>query len=231
MPTYDAVRRRLVVCCDGTWQSSTSGERNIPSNVTRLCRHLARSEVVVDEVNPVTKKKETVLYNQMVFYDPGIGTGDLSAIDVNRQGGTGAGLAMNVIEAYNWLVLNYEPGDKIYCFGFSRGAYTARSLAGFIAELGICQPLDMMFFPLVYDLYEGAIYPPADEDSKEILKARADYEAMKALWENGDPLHFTLGNDALDQDLMLNTGPRQKIDPASKFIEVVGVWDTVGTLS
>lgn len=217
---YDHVRRRLIVCCDGTWQSSVSGDRNIPSNVTRICRHLARSEVRKED-DGVT------LWNQMVFYDPGIGTGDLSELDTLRQGGTGAGLAVNVIEAYNWLVLNYQPGDKIFCFGFSRGAYTARSLSGFITELGICSPIDMQVFPFIYDLYEGAV-PYLPGESTKTREAREKYEQAKQDWENGKDIDIPLGDKRLGGTIDFKSNSRKPIDPESKNVEVVGVWDTVG---
>ena len=73
---------------------------------------------------------------QLVLYLPGVGaqgyrTGALVG------GAFGSGLEANLVEAYRFLALNYEPGDAIYLFGFSRGAYTARSLAGMINKLGL----------------------------------------------------------------------------------------------
>ncbi|KAJ4362822.1 hypothetical protein N0V95_001196 [Ascochyta clinopodiicola] len=137
--------RRLIVCCDGTWQSSVTDKENVPSNVTKLCRVLSRFGT--DRNNPNKK------WHQIVYYDSGIGTGNLSGTESTRQGGTGAGLAENVIEAYNFIVLNYEEGDEICCFGFSRGAYTARAVAGLVTDIGVIQPLEMQFFPQVYRAY------------------------------------------------------------------------------
>ena len=97
--------RRLVICCDGTWQSSVSSKDNVASNVTRLCRVIAR---VGTDQHDQSKR-----WHQLVYYDSGIGTGELSASDADWQGGTGAGLAENVIEAYNFIVLNYAPGDEL----------------------------------------------------------------------------------------------------------------------
>jgi uncharacterized protein (DUF2235 family) len=137
--------RRLVICCDGTWQSSVSIKENVPSNVTKLCRLIAR--IGEDKKDP-TKK-----FHQIVYYDTGIGTGNLSSTEAKRQGGTGAGLAENVIEAYNFIVQNYRPGDEIFCFGFSRGAYTARAVAGLVSDLGVIKSISMQFFPELYRLY------------------------------------------------------------------------------
>jgi hypothetical protein len=67
------------------------------------------------------------------------------AVDVflgtaTRGGVFGYGLSKNVANAYEWLIDNYNQGDEIFIFGFSRGAYTARSLAGFIAKCGLLKP-------------------------------------------------------------------------------------------
>jgi uncharacterized protein (DUF2235 family) len=113
------VRNRLIVCCDGTWMASDS---RYGSNVERISRWI------------VTQPADGSL--QLVLYLPGVGaqgyrTGALVG------GAFGSGLEANLVEAYRFLALNYEPGDAIYLFGFSRGAYTARSLAGMISKLGL----------------------------------------------------------------------------------------------
>jgi hypothetical protein len=118
--------RRLIICCDGTWQTSVSDKENIPSNVTKLVRLVKNFGTDKEDSN----KK----WHQIVYYDSGIGTGNLSGVESARQGGTGAGLMENVIEAYNFIVSNYEPGDEIFCFGFSRGAFTARAVSGLITS-------------------------------------------------------------------------------------------------
>ena len=84
----------------------------------------------------------------MVFYDPGVGTlarpnpwhklvQDFTAI---LGLATGYGLDDKVLQSYLFLVRNYEPGDQIYLFGFSRGAYTVRVLAGLIHKVGLIAP-------------------------------------------------------------------------------------------
>jgi uncharacterized protein (DUF2235 family) len=112
--------KRLVVCCDGTW-NSPENTKAAPSNVVRLSRALLPAAS-----NGVP---------QVVYYDPGVGTGDL--IDRLTGGAFGAGLSLNMREAYRFIVNNYEPGDALYFFGFSRGAYTVRSTAGFVRKVGI----------------------------------------------------------------------------------------------
>lgn len=217
--------RRLVICCDGTWQSSVSGKDNVPSNITKLCRLIAR----------IGTDKTGRNFHQIVYYDGGIGTGNLSSSEARRQGGTGAGLAENVIEAYNFIVMNYEPGDEVFCFGFSRGAYTARAVAGLVSDIGVIKPIHMQFFP---DLYRTYMANDEGEDFNEFQETQA--------WK-----HFTEGKlSAKGQQMKANgvhfdhTDLKQlaeaweirphkdlaKVDPNSRKIKVVGVFDTVGSL-
>ena len=132
--TLKPAPKRIVICCDGTWQSSVTNVDNVPSNITRIARYLLK----------VGKDAKGEQWQQLVYYDAGIGTG-ASSIEAAREGMTGSGFVGNVIEAYNFIVLNYNPGDQIFCFGFSRGAYTARAVAGLVTDIGIVKPRDMQY--------------------------------------------------------------------------------------
>lgn len=121
--TPTEAQRDIVLCCDGT-----SNEPNSAStNVVRLFRCLRKSE------------------RQIIFYDPGIGADgilDLWKRRTNRMKAmaaqaTGYGLDARLTEAYRFLCQHYRRGDRISIFGFSRGAYTARALAGLIHLIGI----------------------------------------------------------------------------------------------
>jgi uncharacterized protein (DUF2235 family)/membrane protease YdiL (CAAX protease family) len=118
--------RKLVVCLDGTGNQIGT---NL-SNVLKLYRMLKQDE------------------DQLVYYDPGVGTigqpGWWSQLKLQIRGVLGLvlglGLDDNVLDAYAWLARTYQPGDQIYLFGFSRGAYTARVLGGFIHLCGLLGP-------------------------------------------------------------------------------------------
>jgi len=114
--------RNLVVCCDGSWATIDLQQNGIlcPTNVARLYH-------AIDDGN-----KEAVLK----YYHPGVGTegGWWARL---RGGVVGAGLDKNIMSAYNWLAEHYKPQDNIFIFGFSRGAYTARSLVGMISVCGL----------------------------------------------------------------------------------------------
>lgn len=123
----DAMRtkQRLVVCLDGTW--------NNKDDSTNVIHHFALS---IERPWPDPSSD----CRQLRYYDEGVGTGVLDGI---TGGGFGFGLEENVRAAYDWLVEHYHDADEsgeadeIYIFGFSRGAYTARSLVGFISTCGL----------------------------------------------------------------------------------------------
>jgi hypothetical protein len=112
--------RQLVVCCDGTWNVPDERRKGVaaPTNVAKLALCVA---VGADS-------------DQLLFYEPGVGT---SPDDRVIGGAFGYGLSQNVRNAYRFLAEQYQPGDQLFLFGFSRGAYTARSLAGLIRNCGL----------------------------------------------------------------------------------------------
>jgi uncharacterized protein (DUF2235 family) len=141
--------KRIVVCCDGTW-NSPENEGVASSNVVRLSHALLPRD---GEGNP-----------QIVYYDPGVGTeGGLA--DKLTGGAFGAGLSLNVREAYRFILNNYEDGDALYFFGFSRGAYTVRSAAGFVRKVGVLQKRHAGQLPEAWRIYRvragGADSPEA----------------------------------------------------------------------
>ena len=115
----------LVICCDGTWNSADQVTKDGNPCVTNVLKLAVRTRK--------KKKKDGAL--QIVYYDQGVGTGN--AADRLLGGAFGDGLVANVIDSYRFLIANYDPKDDIYIFGFSRGAYTARCIAGLVSRCGI----------------------------------------------------------------------------------------------
>lgn len=105
--------KRIVFCADGTWQAPVNN-----TNVYRLYKAL------------------TVAADQVTFYDDGVGAG-ITGLDHLLGGAFGQGILQKIQDAYTRIAHVYEPGDEIFLFGFSRGAHTARSLAGMIANCGL----------------------------------------------------------------------------------------------
>lgn len=131
----------LLVCLDGTWQDRDGRKR------TNVARFAERAEGKPD---------------QIVHYDPGVGTGNFDRV---LGGVFGRGLAENVLEAYRFLALHWSPGTCIYIVGFSRGAWTARSLAGMIGNVGLSPP------------------------SRAAIRARWDAYRAGKLWQLGPAAH------------------------------------------
>ena len=114
--------RNLIVCCDGTWNDPGDEDDGVPArtNVFRLF-----NAVDLDSTAPV----------QLTRYQEGVGTGGF--VDKVLGGAVGWGLGEDIRDCYSWLAQKFRPGDRIFLFGFSRGAFTVRSLAGMIGKLGI----------------------------------------------------------------------------------------------
>jgi uncharacterized protein (DUF2235 family) len=134
------VPKRLVVCCDGTW--------NTPGSVEQWAagahqRHEARARGVVERRDRCRAAR---------VYHRGVGTKRGERL---RGGAFGFGLSRGVRDAYRFLVANFEPGDEIFFFGFSRGAFTARSAAGFVRNSGILRPEHADRVDEAYALYRS----------------------------------------------------------------------------
>jgi uncharacterized protein (DUF2235 family) len=114
--------KRIVICYDGTWNAVGN-----PNEVTNVVR-----------VGQAVSKSDDHGVAQMVYYNAGVGSG--GPIDQFLGGVFGVGLRNNVKRGLAFLSLNWEPGDEIFIFGFSRGAYTARSLAGLVSLAGVLKP-------------------------------------------------------------------------------------------
>lgn len=133
--------KRIVVCFDGTWNKPA--DEALPSDdqvETNVCR-LYKS--VKDQAGDGIK--------QLKWYDEGVGT---RWYDKYVGGTIGSGLEINIVQGYKFLVQEYEDGDEIYILGFSRGAYTARSLVGMIRNCGLIYPERLALrVPMAYGIY------------------------------------------------------------------------------
>ncbi len=141
--------KSVILCADGTWNtphgdSPSTGD----TNVRKLYCALSNDR------------------SQLKYYDSGVGT-DGTPLDHLSGGAMGEGLFQKVQDCYQFLSDVYDPGDQIYVFGFSRGAYTARSVAGMIAGFGVPTiNLDNMTVKRIFSAYREA-----DPTAKAALKA------------------------------------------------------------
>ena len=137
--------RQLIICCDGTNNNLTG--RRYDTNVSQLCELLA----------PDTQ-------NQLLYYDPGVGNSGTfpgatwtewiqQKYERLSSLAFGSGIYENIAEAYRFLMRNWREGDEIFLFGFSRGAFTARSLGGMVTQFGILRPDMEVMLPTLLHLY------------------------------------------------------------------------------
>lgn len=116
--------KRLILCCDGTWNTAAQEENNLPAptNVVKVYNALAATDAKGNE--------------QLKYYHPGVGT-EGSFLAKTAGGIFGDGLDKNIQSGWHWLSRFYAPGDAVYLFGFSRGAYTARCIGGLVGAFGL----------------------------------------------------------------------------------------------
>jgi hypothetical protein len=132
--------RNLAVLFDGTWNN-----RRTRTNVIRM-RESIRTVGRADAEQPCC-------------YEEGVGTQWHSRV---TGGAFGRGLSENILEGYAWLSRWHRAGDRIFIFGFSRGAYTARSLGGLIRKCGLLNTVTAETLRAAYDLYRDKSVHPDD---------------------------------------------------------------------
>ncbi len=149
------MNKRIVICADGTWnRPEKDPKKDYPTNVLKLAR----------AIRPVGTDGTP----QQVFYDWGVG----SYYDEFAGGITGKGLHKNIMDDYRYIVQNYRPNDEIYLFGFSRGAYTIRSLCGLINNCGILKRPNAPLIQAAFKLYKkpGTVNSPKGRNSVEFRR-------------------------------------------------------------
>jgi uncharacterized protein (DUF2235 family) len=140
----DAGVKRIILCADGTWnvrdQIDKATKKRHPSNVAKVARAvLPQASGGVD---------------QIVYYHDGVGTA--GGLDRYTGGAFGAGIEANIRNLYRFIVYNYNIGDELYFFGFSRGAFTVRTLTGFMNKIGLIEKDGDYYVPEIYACYESS---------------------------------------------------------------------------
>ncbi|WAR55280.1 hypothetical protein PtB15_6B19 [Puccinia triticina] len=170
------LHKRIIICCDAT-------------NVLKLSRCIFPED-----------RRTFPPIPQVVFYQAGLGTTDDLALDLT-QGATGSGILSKIREAYAFIAQNYIPGDEVFLFGFSRGAFTARTIASLIADIGILTTAGMADFHQVLAAYQVRLEGTERSDTAE--KFLDNYR---------------------------HGGQKHMCRLAEGTLKCVGVWDTVGAL-
>ena len=193
--------KRIAIFIDGTWNRPDAEH---PTNVLRLSRCVMHSDHRGDP--------------QQVIYSPGVGSGRGNnwlgrKTDRILGGALGWGLTDIIEEAYRNLVFSYEPGDEVYIFGFSRGGFAARSLAGLIRSCGIPPRRHLARIPEAMKRYISRAKETHPEDPKS-YEFRADFSPYAATSEKEFNWRRARGDD---QAIRLT-------------IAYLGIWDTVKAL-
>ena len=163
--------KRIIACSDGTWNRPGVVDNGVVANTNVLKLFEC---ICAEGAGGVP---------QLKVYDQGVGTG-YSIWDQVVGGATGMGIDKNIKDIYTFLVLNYAPGDQVILLGFSRGAYTARSLAGFIYNCGILKPEYLHLIDKSYGLYRDRNdYSTPDSDLMTSFRRNYAHEIAT-------PIHF-----------------------------------------
>jgi len=215
--------KRIVICSDGTWNKPDQSQKESKHKGIEDCL----KESWIREASNVVKLTRAILpkdsngIHQVVYYDPGIGT-DTGPFYHIVGGVLGVGLSKNVLDCYRFIANNFSEGDELYLFGFSRGAYTVRSLAGLIQRCGILPKKNIYWANEAYEIYRLRYFESFDDvDSflfqllSEKLKRKIFEKKYKRITEKNKECvqRFNEFNNTL------------KIE-----IRLIGVWDTVGSL-
>lgn len=202
--------KNIAIFCDGTWQNF--GQPN-PTNVARLAR--------------ATLRRTAAGCEQVIRYDDGVGagTGTLDTLNGLVGGAFGKGLDYKLARSYEFLCLNYEPGDRVFLFGFSRGAYTVRSLAGLLRQFWILRAEASGHVPEATDLYRSRPLKGASKGKVDAWLAEVAH--FHKLWAHPVSDAF-VGDRAYDPKDPDSLAPADPLKCA--WIQYLGVWDTVGSL-
>jgi uncharacterized protein (DUF2235 family) len=160
MPTTE--HKRIVICADGTWNDPHD---ETPTNVLRIAR----------AIRPVDQYG----VRQVVFYDWGVG----SYYAQVAGGSAGVGIQKNIQDGYRFIVQNYRRGDEVFLFGFSRGAYTVRCLAGLLNNCGVLKRERADCVPAAFDLYKTRAVKPGSKRAEQWRRAHTGSKGR-------GPVHF-----------------------------------------
>lgn len=154
--------KRIAIFCDGTWNTPDEMDNGKPcqTNVVKMANALLPTST-----NGVL---------QMLYYDAGIGS-EGNKIKRVFDGATGTGISANILKAYRFIINNYETGDELFLFGFSRGAFTVRSLSGLIRNSGILKKENLDQVQRAYAIYRSRhpLYQPREIESTLFRKTFA----------------------------------------------------------
>lgn len=189
--------KNIIICADGTGNTTIKGRG---TNVFKL----------YEAVDQNGHRFDSTAVQQVAIYHDGVGTESLKWLRI-FGGVFGWGLSRNVKQLYGELARVYDPDDRIFLFGFSRGAFTVRTLAGLLASCGV---LDPKRYPTNYGFWKAV--------RQAYRHYRRKYQTVFS--------RLIRGKVVIDDEFLrkeYSVGIDAFADPNRKLIEFIGVWDTV----
>jgi uncharacterized protein (DUF2235 family) len=213
--------KNIIFCADGTWNGpGEADDDDKTAEVTNVFKLFVNLDgVATIDTFRLENERERVLtaadgtVQQIAKYLHGVGDSDNFLVKA-LGGALGAGLITRIVRGYTFVSRNYAAGDRIFIIGFSRGAYTARALAGLIAAKGLLDATQLNL---------------ADKERAYRLGAAVWYEHRRAQMRGNTDLLGRLEETVLDlPGFLMRPPPDDQLVAA--MIEAVAVWDTVGAL-
>ena len=216
--------KNIIFCADGTWNNAGDelDDSAAPSNVFKLFTYLAGkhvSKINHSEITGrVTEYEKSLIIDTEVLqvskYINGVGNSSIELLEI-LGGAFGFGLIERIARGYTFISRNYVQGDKIYIIGFSRGAYTARALAGLIANKGLLAKKFNQGEEASYDMAMQAWF----NYRNGIKQSNYQNRLQNMLTAFTNLKNFFLQNKIKESDFIKDIK-----------IEALAVWDTVGAL-
>ena len=185
--------KNIVVCCDGTGNEFRQSRRN--TNVVKLFEVLVKDPA-----------------RQIAYYDPGVGTLSVPGfvtfmgrwLSIGMGLAFGYGITRNIEDAYAYLMARYEYGDKVFLFGFSRGAFTARALAGMLHVCGLLGKGSDNLIPYASKIYARARKEPGIAGDFKKAFSRACKPHFVGVWDTVESVGIIPGFRRKFADTRLN---------------------------
>ena len=201
--------KNIIICYDGT--GNEYGKNN--TNVVKTFENIVRNE------------------GQVAFYDQGVGTFSCLGLNLGKKigillgKGFGVGLQQNINNGYEYLMNRFEPKDKVFIFGFSRGAFTARALAGMLYHFGVLQKGSKNLIPYVSKMYNKRKFDVSDKFKETFSHVCKPH--FVGVWDTVASLGYIPGKTFYDQTLnpdVKNAYHAISIDEKRKKFPV-SLWD------
>ena len=223
--------KRLILCFDGMWDLPPDPSRQLPSSSTPNTQTLHNSHRHLSPATNVLRLYHSILPRtedgraQQKWYDSGA---DIPWFYRFRPGSFAYGVDQTILHAYAYLAATYEPGDELFVYGFSRGAYTARSLVGLLTTAGLI-PAGLLHTDLVKRVREVVSHPSPSTTTPTALRQSLHEMILEPSNQALDDAYRLYRKGHGDILAGMPTSGRRR-GTLEVPITLLGLWETVGPL-